>query len=239
MNTIQLKKEKTKIIAHRGASGLEPENTMASFIAAGNRSYFGIETDLHRTLDGEFVAIHDDTTERVAEENLEVEKTALRELRNLLLKDKNGEISRIDLHIPTLHEYIAVCQHYEKKSVLELKNNFSQKDIEKIVGIAESMDYLNQIIFISFDLDNLKILRNLLPHQELQFLSNEYSNKVLEILLDYKLDLNIEYDSLTREMIESLHQDNIKVNCWTCNKKEEAEKLIDYGVDYLTTNILE
>ena len=119
MNTIKLKKGNTKIIAHRGASGLEPENTMASFIAAGNRSYFGIETDVHRTFDGEFVVIHDDTTERVAEEKLEVERATLQELRKLLLKDKKGNVGRIDLRIPTLQEYISVCRHYEKKCVLE------------------------------------------------------------------------------------------------------------------------
>ncbi|GEM_PF-120941 len=239
MNTIQLKKEKTSIIAHKGLSGLEPENTMASFIAAGNRSYFGIETDMHRTSDGEFVIIHDDTTERVAEVKLDVEKTTLHELRNLLLKDKNGVISRTDLRIPTLQEYITTCQNYDKKCILELKNKFNQKDIEKIVGIAKSMDYLNQIIFISFDLDNLKILRKLLPGQELQLITGRYSSNIKEVLLANELDLDIEFNSLTKDIIEDLHQCGRKINCWTCDKKEEAEKLIAYGVDYLTTNILE
>lgn len=239
MNTIKLNREDTKIIAHKGLSGLEPENTMASFIAAGNRSYFGIETDMHRTSDGEFVIIHDDTTERVAEEKLDVEKTTLHELRNLLLKDKNGVISRTDLRIPTLQEYITTCQNYDKKCILELKNKFNQKDIEKIVGIAKSMDYLNQIIFISFDLDNLKILRKLLPGQELQLITGRYSSNIKEVLLANELDLDIEFNSLTKDIIEDLHQCGRKINCWTCDKKEEAEKLIAYGVDYLTTNILE
>lgn len=239
MNTIKLNREDTKIIAHKGLSGLEPENTMASFIAAGNRSYFGIETDMHRTSDGEFVIIHDDTTERVAEVKLDVEKTTLHELRNLLLKDKNGVISRTDLRIPTLQEYITTCQNYDKKCILELKNKFNQKDIEKIVGIAKSMDYLNQIIFISFDLDNLKILRKLLPGQELQLITGRYSSNIKEVLLANELDLDIEFNSLTKDIIEDLHQCGRKINCWTCDKKEEAEKLIAYGVDYLTTNILE
>lgn len=239
MNTIKLNREDTKIIAHKGLSGLEPENTMASFIAAGNRSYFGIETDMHRTSDGEFVIIHDDTTERVAEVKLDVEKTTLHELRNLLLKDKNGVISRTDLRIPTLQEYITTCQNYDKKCILELKNKFNQKDIEKIVGIAKSMDYLNQIIFISFDLNNLKILRKLLPGQELQLITGRYSSNIKEVLLANELDLDIEFNSLTKDIIEDLHQCGRKINCWTCDKKEEAEKLIAYGVDYLTTNILE
>ena len=52
MNTIKIDKKDAKIIAHRGLSGIETENTNAAFIAAGNRSYYGIETDVHKTLDG-------------------------------------------------------------------------------------------------------------------------------------------------------------------------------------------
>ena len=51
MDTIKIKKKKVKMIAHRGLSGLERENTCSAFVAAGNRSYFGIETDVHRTAD--------------------------------------------------------------------------------------------------------------------------------------------------------------------------------------------
>ena len=52
MNTIKFDKKNVKVIAHRGVSGLERENTCASFVAAGNRSYYGIETDIHKTMDG-------------------------------------------------------------------------------------------------------------------------------------------------------------------------------------------
>ena len=54
-----------EMIAHRGLSGLERENTCAAFIAAGNRSYYGIETDIHITRDGRFIVYHDDNTLRL------------------------------------------------------------------------------------------------------------------------------------------------------------------------------
>ena len=66
MNTIKISKGSTKMIAHRGLSGLETENSIQAFIAAGNRSYYGVETDVHVTKDGKFVVIHDDATGRVA-----------------------------------------------------------------------------------------------------------------------------------------------------------------------------
>ena len=62
MNTCKLETLKPRMIAHRGVSGLERENTCAAFVAAGNRGYFGIETDVHLTADGQYVIIHDDTT---------------------------------------------------------------------------------------------------------------------------------------------------------------------------------
>lgn len=52
MNTIKVNSKNTLMIAHRGMSGIELENTNAAFIAAGNRSHFGIETDVHKTADG-------------------------------------------------------------------------------------------------------------------------------------------------------------------------------------------
>ena len=54
-----------RMIAHRGVSGLERENTNAAFVAAGNRSYYGIETDVHRTKDGHYVIFHDDNMLRL------------------------------------------------------------------------------------------------------------------------------------------------------------------------------
>lgn len=52
-DTLRLGLQGVNMIAHRGVSGLERENTCAAFVAAGNRSYYGIETDIHRTADGD------------------------------------------------------------------------------------------------------------------------------------------------------------------------------------------
>ena len=49
MDTIKINKKNVKMVAHRGLSGIETENTSSAFVAAGNRSYFGIECDIHVT----------------------------------------------------------------------------------------------------------------------------------------------------------------------------------------------
>ena len=113
MDTIKINKGKTRMIAHRGVSGLELENTCPAFVAAGNRSYFGIETDVHKTADGKHIIIHDDNTGRVAAENIPVEGSTFEQLRALQLKQKDGT-TRIDLRLPDLGEYLSICRHYEK-----------------------------------------------------------------------------------------------------------------------------
>ena len=61
----------------------------------------------------------------------------------------------------------------------------------------------------------------------------------LDKLVEHNLDLDISYPALSKELIDKLHQNDIEVNCWTTDTAETAEKLMEWGVDYLTTNILE
>lgn len=238
-NTLKIDSGKTLMVAHRGVSGLEMENTHAAFVAAGNRTYFGIETDVHRTLDGHFVCIHDDTTGRVAIDNLKIEESTFDTLRALLLCDKDGAKGRTDLRIPTLAEYVRICKKYGKVGVLELKNRFDPGDIEKIIAVINEEDYLDGIIFISFSLENMIDLRAMLPRQACQYLKTEYSAELLETLCKYHLDVDMHYRALTEENVREMHEHGIRVNAWTCDKPEEALELVKWGVDYITSNILE
>ena len=239
MNTIKFDKKSSLVVAHRGLSGLEKENTNAAFVAAGNRSYYGIETDVHKTLDGKYVVFHDDTTGRVAVDNMEVEKTTFDCLRNLLLTDIDGKKGRTDIRIPTLQEYILICKKYEKVAVLELKNAFTQDEIYEIVGIIKELDYLENVIFISFCLDNLVFLRNKYPHQPAQYLVDDYTEELICILKENNLDLDIKYTALTEDNMKALHDADIKVNCWTCDDPVAGEQLALWGIEYITSNILE
>ena len=102
MNTKRFEKGNVRVIAHRGLSGIERENTNAAFVAAGNRSYYGIETDIHRTADGNFVVCHDNDLLRVAGEKIPVEEVSLSVLQNVILLDKDGTKNRADLRPGTL-----------------------------------------------------------------------------------------------------------------------------------------
>lgn len=239
MNTIKFDSKKTKVVAHRGLSGIEKENTNAAFIAAGNRSYFGIETDVHRTLDGKFVCFHDDTTGRVAIDNMTIEETTFDTLRKLLLTDTDGVKGREDLKIPTLKEYISTCKKYEKIAVLELKNEFEKEDIAKICDEINELDYLSNVIFISFAFNNLVKLREIYPEQKVQFLTSVYFDELPALLFKHKFDLDILYTELSEERIRNLQEKGIEINCWTCDDKKWAENLSSWNINYITSNILE
>ena len=68
---------------------------------------------------------------------------------------------------------------------------------------------------------------------------SQYPENTLEILKEHKLDLDINYKALTKENLDLLHAEGIEVNCWTVDLVEYAEPLIEMGVDYITSNILE
>ena len=239
MNTIKFQKGSTLTVAHRGVSGLETENTAAAFVAAGNRSYYGIETDMRKTADGRFVILHDDDLVRVAGEKIVPEEVTLSLLSEIVLFDKDGTKSRKDLRLPTLEDYIKICKKYEKHCVLELKSEFTEEDTARYVEIIKSLDYLDSVTFISFKYSNLVHLRRLLPGQSIQYLFSEMSDERIEKLLAEHFDADINYKALTEENIAALHEKGIKVNCWTVDNPEIAERLVGWGVDYITTNILE
>ena len=239
MDTQHLESPKPKMIAHRGTSALEMENTASAFVAAGNRSYFGIESDVHRTADGKFVIIHDDNTKRVALDHLIIEESTFDTLRAIQLCDKDGKRGRKDLIIPTLQEYIQICRKYNKVSILELKNHFEPNDLDAIIEIITEEGWLDNTIFISFDLPNLVCMREKLPQQKLQFLIVDYPDWLMDTLIKYQLDLDIHYRSLTEERVQQLHRAGIEIGVWTVEDLDDARRLFQWGVDYITSNSIE
>ncbi len=242
MDTVKIDKKGVKMVAHRGLSGLERENTYPAFIAAANRSYFGIETDIHKTADGEFVVIHDETTERVSggKHNIDVEKSSFDAFKDIILPDLDGKTNRRDIRIPLLSDYIKICKKYEKIGVLEIKNSFSKNDLSKVLEIIEKESYLNSMIFISFDFENCLKLREISGDLKIQWLvGKDVNDNHIKTMKEKRIDADVYYPALTKEIVDHLHGLGLEVNCWTCDDKTDAERLIKMGVDYITTNILE
>lgn len=239
MNTKKFNKQKVQMVAHRGLSGLERENTAAAFVAAGNRSYWGIETDIWHTADGSFVTLHDGNLARVGGEQMSAESITQGVLQSVVLYDMDGSKGRADLRVPTLENYVSICKKYDKVCVLELKSDFTPEETERFVALIRGMDYLAQTVFISFNYDNLLRVRALLPEQRVQFLTGDASDDMIARLKADGMDIDIQHGALTEERIAAMHRAGLAVNCWTVDDPARAEQLAAWGVDYITSNILE
>lgn len=239
MDTIKFDSKNALVVAHRGLSGIEVENTNSAFVAAGNRSYYGIETDIYRTSDGHFIINHDGKLHRIAGAEVFVEELTLKELQSIVLFDKDGTKSRLDLIPCTLENYISICKKYEKHCVLELKSEFTDEETERFINIIKEYGYLENVTFISFKYENLVKVRKILPKQSVQFLFDKLTDDITEKLISDKFDADIYYKYLTKDDIDKLHAAGIKINCWTVDDPQVAEQLAEWGVDQITSNILE
>lgn len=237
MKPIAIQNRQAKLIAHRGLSSMEHENTAAAYVAAGNRNYFGIEADVHVTESGQFLMIHD---HYVTDQNgFIVPVEQLDDTTYKQIRFSDGNVIRGDLCIPLLEDYLTICNKYGKIAVLELKNCFSSSAIDDLLKQCLAVLNIPQIIFISFVWDNLTAIRNQLPDAQIQFLyKHKPSSSLIKQLAQCSFDIDIAYDMLTPALIASLHEAEITINCWTCDDPAVAEQLALWGVDQITTNCL-
>ncbi|MBR0158811.1 MAG: hypothetical protein IJM24_07005 [Clostridia bacterium] len=240
-DTIKIDSGNTKMIAHQGLFGLERGNSVQAFIAAGNREkYFGIETDVHRTADGRYVVIHDSNTRGVSGVDMDVENSTFEQLRSVRLRDADGRgLADIDIRIPTLEEYITICKYYGKKAVLELKTPLESQYVKEIIDIIDNIGHLADTIFISFHRCDMEAVRMFLPEQKAQFLTTAWNADVREFVLRTKVDVDICYPPLTKEMFDDMKALGLEVNIWTVDDPELALRYVEWGADYITSNILE
>lgn len=239
MDSIKFDKLHVKMVAHRGLSGIELENTLPAFVAAANRSYFGIETDVYKVADGKYVLSHDNTSARISETNVSIPDSTYEDLKKINLLDKHDRKPRTDLHYCLLDEYVRVMKRYGKIGVLELKMNFSKEEVIEIIDIIKQEDYLDGIIFISFHFEPLAHIRSLLPEHPIQYLAWEINENIINKIVTHKMDLDVNLRAVTEENVKLLHEKGVKINVWTVDDPDTAHKLAKWNVDYITSNILE
>lgn len=239
LDTIKIDRKNCKIIAHRGLSGIEQENTCSAFVLAGSRSYYGIETDVHVTKDGKFIICHDDNIKRVSGVDMVIENSTYSEIKAVKIFDTDGKTLRSDLVFPDLIDYVNVCKKYNKRAVLELKLRIENEKIDEIVKIIKDAGQFENTTVISFNRENLVHLRKAEKTADIQYLTGDVPDEVIDFIAEYGFGLDASYDRIDKSIIDRVHAANLKVNCWTVDDKSAAEKLIESGVDFITTNILE
>lgn len=239
MDTIKIKHKHTKMIAHRGLSGIERENTACAFIAAGNRTYYGCECDVRLSKDNVLVIAHDDNLRRNAGLDVLIKDCTYEELDNVRMYDVVNKEPSDYYSVLTFEDYIKICKRYDKNCIIEYKQDYNKEEIERFIDIINKNEYMNKCVFISFYKNPLVITRELLNNIEIQFLNDKVDEETFEFCKKYNFGLDVHHKAINKEVVKRFHKENLKVNVWTVDDKELAKKYIKMGVDYITTNILE
>src|ERR1700676_1212140 len=171
------------VIAHRGASGNAPENTLAAFKKAVALGATFIETDLQLSRDARFVAIHDATVNRTTNGQGTVHDMTLADLRRLDAGSWFGSEFTGE-RIPTLDEILEFAKKYDVVFYLELKPGGSWGGEHALIGGLRGSGQIGRTVVISFDASILATVRKIEPTLMTALLYDGQIEKPLEHALE-------------------------------------------------------
>ena len=219
------------VIAHRGASGHAPENTLAAFRRAAALGASFIETDLRLSRDARFVAIHDDTVNRTTNGQGRVHDLTLADLRRLdagswFGSEFSGE------RIPTLEEILDFSKKNDVVFYLELKPTGAWGGEHALIGALRESGEIARTIVISFDAGIIAALRNIEPTLMTGLLFEGQIDQPLERAVEVGArQLAVRGDLVTPALIVEARKRDLQIVCWTVNQPAHMRMLIEAGVD--------
>lgn len=224
------------IIAHRGASGYAPENTLAAFQKALELGADMIECDIHATQDGELVVIHDETIDRTTNDTGYVKDYTLSELKQFEIFYRNDAFR--NERIPTLREVIALTKG-QAKLVIEVKTCpvFYPGIEKKLVNMIEREQLVAESLVIAFYHPTLREINRLNPAIQTGIL---YVGGLVEPWAAADAvgatALHPQYEYAQPDMIAEARRRGYRVHPWTIDRPEDLRQWLDYGVDGITTD---
>jgi glycerophosphoryl diester phosphodiesterase len=231
-----------EIIANRGASFLAPENTMTS-VMLGWEKEADVEVDVHLSKDNRIVVIHDASTKHITGTDLKVSETTSEELRKLDYGSFKGEKFAGE-QIPFLDDVIKTIPP-KRKLYVEIKCG---KEILPFLRqlIIES-DRMSQIVIIGFDIEVVTTSKRLIDVPTYWLRGTKkvketeewipHDPELVRIVKDRGLDgLDVHYAGVTKEFVDAVKASSQKLYVWTVDDPDEAQRLVQLGVNGITTN---
>jgi glycerophosphoryl diester phosphodiesterase len=231
-----------EIIAHRGASYLAPENTLAA-VTLGWRQGADVEVDVHLSKDNRIVVIHDASTKRTAEIDLKVKETDSQELGELDVgrfkaQEFTGE------RIPFLAEVIETIPPGQKLYV-EIKCGKEILPLLRELLVASGK--MSRIVIIGFNLETMAASKALIDVPTYWLKGTEkvkdteewipHDPNLIQRAKDKGLDgLDVHSAGVTEEFARAVKASGLKLYVWTVDDPDEAIRLVKLGVDGITTN---
>ena len=239
--------------AHRGASARAPENTLEAFGLAAASGARGLETDVHMTLDGRVVAIHDDTVNRTTDGMGLVREMTLAELKGLdagyrFTPDGGATYPYRDrgVRVPEITE---VFRQFPDLAVnIEIKED--QPGVEEaLLRVIEEEGAQGRALVVSGQARPVARFRKLCGERvrtgasAREIVAFHYLSRLrLESLIRPPFDalqVPVEYRGtpvVTQRFLEAAHGLGVRVDVWTIDEPGEMRRLLDLGADTIMTN---
>lgn len=219
------------VVAHRGASGYAPENTLAAFRRAVELGATFIETDLQLSRDARFVAMHDATLDRTTTGHGPVQALRLAELRELDAGSWFGPEFAGE-RIPELKEILEFARESDVGLYLELKPGGVWGTVHALLGALRGARDASRAVILSFDPGTLAEVRLLAPTLMTGFLFDQpYPDAVERALRMGVHQLAPRGDFVTPELVAQARRADLQVVTWTINEPAHIRALIAAGVD--------
>jgi len=226
--------EKVRFIAHRGLSSQYYQNTQLAFEKAAESDFFyAIETDIWRTADGVWVCAHDNNP--FNDSSVLINSRRYDDIKNMPLKF-DEKFSEEQL-ICTFEKYLEICFLSNKVPIIEIKNTYSQEMLKEVYEIAKHKAGGKQFQIISFKKENVDRLYQIDGKLKLQLL---VGSRNIRLVYSRNMGYNmaVYYKLASKRFVDRCHANNASVNVWTVNDAALAKKLMDMGVDYITTDYI-
>lgn len=229
-----------KIIAHRGFSGVYPENTMLAFRKAIEIGADGIELDVHLSKDGQVMIIHDEALKRTTGLDGVISDYTRADLEKISAgKTKNDEFGFTP--IPSLEEYLAfMAEHKDKFTNIELKTApvYYPEIEEKTLELVRKFDLEKNIIYSSFNWLSIERMQRLgtISETGLLFSGMKLYNQahiIKSLGINY---FHPDFNDLTDEIVKSYLDNKVGLNVWTVNEIEDMKVCLSWNIDGLITN---
>jgi glycerophosphoryl diester phosphodiesterase len=229
------------VTAHRGNSGESPENTIAAFNSGIEVGADWLELDIFKSRDGKLVVIHDRTTERVGDKDLDVVGSTY---EDLLVVDVATKFRR------TRNLTIEQCPRQSApllKDVLLLvmSQNRTRVSIQpKMDCVAEAVALVRQLkceSWVGFNDGDLALMakvKRLAPELPV-FWDRGESNIDQDIAIAKQHgfeSLVLNQKAITKAKIDKIHRAGLEVGAWTVNEKAAMKRLLTLGIDRIYTD---
>jgi glycerophosphoryl diester phosphodiesterase len=235
-----------QVVGHRGASGYAPETTLEAYRLAIEMGVDFVETDVHRLRDGTIVAIHDADLKRTTNGKGWVENLTLAELKALDAGSwfnnaypEKASPEYAGLQIPTLQEVIDLVKKSSAGLFIEIKDpERYPPDLESsLLSLVRCNHMEKRTRFLSFSAQSLRKIRELDASIPVMILISKPEENPVKAALEIAADeLGLLYKYATPAIVDEARNQGLRISVWTVDRQEDMQRMIELGVDSITTN---